>query len=307
MPDVDRTSCEAMPETHVSPSVPWAIACMVLAIIGILSSEGVTIVFATCYETPFIKASGRELSMYLLVGIYISYVSVFIFVNKPTPGICGAMTILMGLSYSIVYASILTKINRISRIFNKAESTKKTKFVGPAAQITITSLLVLIEVIILVIWLALIPPDTTHVYPTRDDNILVCKGSEDASFLIPTAYPFLLMLGCIAYAYRTRKTPDGFNETRYIAFTTYTVFVLWVAMIPIYFSSDSPFLRTFVVCFSSLMNPTAVLAFIFSNKVCICLCEPEMNTKENVMNRRYGSGIFSVTNSSITGTLHTDK
>ena len=48
----------------------------------------------------------------------------------------------------------------------------------------------------------------------------------------------VLVLLCTVYAFKTRKIPENFNETKYIAFTMYSTCIVWLAFVPIYFGTD---------------------------------------------------------------------
>ena len=70
------------------------------------------IVFVIYYKTPVIKASGRELSFILISAIMVSLLSTFIFVAPPTVAVCSLTRILLGLTYTSIYACILAKASR---------------------------------------------------------------------------------------------------------------------------------------------------------------------------------------------------
>ena len=79
---------------------------------------------------------------------------------------------------SIVYGALLTKTNRISRIFNASkQSAQRPNFISPKSQLCICSGIVFIQVLINVIWFLISPPEAMHHHPTREDNLLVCKVS----------------------------------------------------------------------------------------------------------------------------------
>ena len=42
---------------------------------------------------------------------------------------------------------------------------------------------------------------------------------------------------CTVYAVLTRKIPEAFNESKHIGFTMYTTCIIWLAFVPIYFST----------------------------------------------------------------------
>lgn len=90
---------------------------MALAVLGIAVTAFVTIVFWLYSSTPIIKAAGRELSYLLLTGIFLSFSMTFVIVAKPSAWTCGLTRFFLGFCYTLCYSAIVTKTNRISRIF----------------------------------------------------------------------------------------------------------------------------------------------------------------------------------------------
>lgn len=73
---------------------------------------------------------------------------------------------------------------------------------------------------------------------------------DNYSYLVSLVYPFLLVGCCTVYAVQTRKCPGGYNEARYIAFTTYTTCVLWFAYIPLFLTANSNAIRVVTLSMS---------------------------------------------------------
>ncbi|GLV46043.1 mangetout, partial [Carabus blaptoides fortunei] len=115
------------------------------------------------------------------------------------------------------YAALLTKTNRISRIFNAGKhSAKRPSFISPRSQLIICTGLVFIQMLINGVWILLSPARAIHHYPTREDNFLVCSSYIDASYMIAFSYPIFLIVVCTVYAVLTRKIPEAFNESKHI-------------------------------------------------------------------------------------------
>eukprot|EP00058_Branchiostoma_floridae_P028530 XP_002614021.1 hypothetical protein BRAFLDRAFT_67395 [Branchiostoma floridae] len=242
-------------------------------------------------ETPVVKASGRELCYVLLVGIFCSHAITFVLVAKPTTLTCGMTKVSVGVCYALCYAALLTKTNRIYRIFHN-KGKKKQKYISPNSQLFITFMFVLIEVVVVVAWLIVSPPGTTHFYPSREQNQLVCTGANDASYTIGLAYPFLLMILCTVYAIKTRNVPGGFNEAKLIGFTMYTTCVIWLAFVPIYFvSASNVAIRVTALSVSIGLSGTVTLVCLFAPRVYIILFHPEENTRHGVMRNTFRSKI----------------
>lgn len=96
----------------MNPASSWATGAMAFASAGVVLTFCVIYVFIRYRDTPVVRASGRELSAVLLTGILLCYSVTFILVQKPTDLICGLQRIGVSLSFTIVYAAILTKSNR---------------------------------------------------------------------------------------------------------------------------------------------------------------------------------------------------
>lgn len=142
-----------------------------------------------------------------------------------------------------MYAGLLTKTNRISRIFDSARhTTRRPSFISPRSQVIITCFLVMIQVIGTGVWYLLEPPGIRKYYPDgkRSEVILKCRV-RDSSFLISLMYNMLLICTCTLYAVKTRKIPENFNESKYIGFTMYTTCIIWLAFVPIYFGTGNSF------------------------------------------------------------------
>ena len=286
LPNNTMTGCEPIPEVAMSYGNIWAIISILIASVGMVVTILVGVVFYKYKDTPVIMAAGKELSYVLLIGIFFSYLSTFLFVGYPSGFTCGASRLLLGLCYTLCYAAILVKTNRIYRVFNiNTKTPKRVRLTSRKSQLLIVFGIVMVEVAALVAWLVFDPPESTHVYPTKSENIHVCADSTDFSYLGALVYPFLLMVLCIVYAVMTRKTPDGFNETRFIAFGSYSFCITWIAFIPIYFAVSDNTVRIVALCLASSVNATVTLITLFLTKVYIAILKPEKNTKENVMSR----------------------
>lgn len=162
--------------------------------IGILLTIYVWFIFRIYGETPVIKASGRELSSLLLLSILASFLMTFAIVAEPITETCAITRFGIGFCYTLCYAALVTKTNRIHRIFNNiSHSPRKSRYTSPKSQLLITGILILLEVIVNVILLIRVPPRVKHIYPTRDTKIKICQGLDDRSYIVSLIYPFVLI------------------------------------------------------------------------------------------------------------------
>lgn len=146
---------------------------------GILVTVFVGMVFWSYNDTPIIKAAGRELSYVLLLGILLSFCVTFVIVAEPNRFTCGVVRFFLGFCPTLCYAAIVTKTNRIARIFHQKSgngpSVPKTKYISPTSQMIIVGILTAVEVFINIVWMTWNPPDSTFTYPDRSTKLKICK------------------------------------------------------------------------------------------------------------------------------------
>ena len=94
-----------------------------------------------------IKATSRELSYIMLVGVFIQYCLVYAVVATPTSLGCHVTYVGFNVSFTLVYAPLLTRTNRIYRIFNCGRRSKALPpFTSPLSQVVIVLALISVQV-----------------------------------------------------------------------------------------------------------------------------------------------------------------
>ncbi|XP_017126111.1 metabotropic glutamate receptor [Drosophila elegans] len=284
-PYSDKLSCYALDIQYMRWNSLFALIPMVIAIFGITVTILVIVLFAKNHDTPLVRASGRELSYTLLFGILVCYCNTFALIAKPTIGSCVLQRFGIGVGFSIIYSALLTKTNRISRIFHSAsKSAQRLKYISPQSQVVITASLIAIQVLITMIWMVVEPPGTRFYYPDRTEVILKCK-IQDMSFLFSQLYNMILITICTVYAIKTRKIPENFNESKFIGFTMYTTCIIWLAFVPIYFGTGNSYeVQTTTLCISISLSASVALVCLYSPKVYILVFHPDKNVRKLTMN-----------------------
>ncbi|XP_055922412.1 metabotropic glutamate receptor isoform X1 [Eupeodes corollae] len=284
-PYPDKLSCFALDIQYMPLQSLFAIIPMTFAIFGIVMTLMVILLFAINHDTPLVRASGRELSYTLLIGILVCYSNTFALIAKPTIGSCVVQRFGIGVGFSIIYSALLTKTNRISRIFHSAsKSAQRLKYISPQSQVVITMTLIAIQIIITMVWMIVEPPGTRFYYPDRTEVILKCK-IQDMSFLFSQLYNMILITICTVYAIKTRKIPENFNESKFIGFTMYTTCIIWLAFIPIYFGTGNSYeIQITTLCISISLSASVALVCLYSPKVYILVFQPDKNIRKLTMN-----------------------
>ncbi|XP_071445912.1 metabotropic glutamate receptor 2-like [Hetaerina americana] len=283
VPDAAHVSCLPIPEVYLRPESGWAIGAMALASSGILLTLFVATVFIKNRSTPVVRATGRELTSVLLVGLLMCYGMTFALALRPTDAVCGLQRFGAGFSFTLVYAALLTKTNRIARIFAAGRRTaRRPACISPRSQLLICAALTSVQLLVSGVWFVVAPPRAIHHHPTRESNLLVCASHTDASYALAFGYPILLLVVTTVYAFLTRRIPEAFNESRQLGATMYATCVVWLAFVPTYFGTAAHVpLRVASVAVAFSLSASVAVACLFAPKVYIVLIRPELNVRQS--------------------------
>uniref|UniRef100_A0A671Z2I6 Glutamate metabotropic receptor 8 n=1 Tax=Sparus aurata TaxID=8175 RepID=A0A671Z2I6_SPAAU len=287
-PDTNRTGCVPIPIIKLEWHSPWAVVPVFISMLGIIATSFVIVTFVRYNDTPIVRASGREMSYVLLTGIFLCYAITFLMIATPDVGVCSFRRIFLGLGMCFSYAALLTKTNRIHRIFEQGKkSVTAPRFISPASQLVITFSLISVQLLGVFVWFAVDPPHTVVDYgeqrtqdPLAARGVLKCDIS-DLSLICSLGYSILLMVTCTVYAIKTRGVPETFNEAKPIGFTMYTTCIIWLAFIPIFFgtsqSAERMYIQTTTLTISLSLSASVSLGMLYMPKVYIILFHPEQN------------------------------
>nr|XP_030139184.1 metabotropic glutamate receptor 7 isoform X2 [Taeniopygia guttata] len=290
-PNENRTGCRSIPIIKLEWHSPWAVIPVFLAMLGIVATIFVVATFIRYNDTPIVRASGRELSYVLLTGIFLCYIITFLMIAKPDVAVCSFRRIFLGLGMCISYAALLTKTNRIYRIFEQGKkSVTAPRLISPTSQLAITSSLISVQLLGVFIWFAVDPPNIIIDYdeqktmnPDQARGVLKCDIT-DLQIICSLGYSILLMVTCTVYAIKTRGVPENFNEAKPIGFTMYTTCIVWLAFIPIFFgtaqSAEKLYIQTTTLTISMNLSASVALGMLYMPKVYIIIFHPELNVQK---------------------------
>jgi len=276
--NVFKDTCIKLQPMRMSWMNPWAFCPLLISAVGILLTTEVMAVFLAYSRTSVVMASGRELCIVLLLGILLSYSAPFILLARPSPGSCAVLRGGLGLSLSICYSAILTKTSRISRIFNH-HGKHGLRWISPQSQLLICFGLILLQLVGVLAWLVVEPPDKQiiYIYPSgQPPHALETCSVSSFSIIMSLLYNMILIILCTVYAFKTRKIPENFNEAKYIGFTMYSTCIVWLAFIPIFFGTHHDYqVQLSSLCMCVTVSATVVLCLMFGPKMYLVMLHPE--------------------------------
>ena len=303
--NTDRDGCISINASYFSVSNAWAATSIAIACVGLVIVGFASCVFAAHFNNNVVKASSRELTAFLLVGILLCYLMPFPFIAKPSPAICAIRRFGIGFSFSICFSPILVRVVRIHRIFNREASAKPQICVSPLSLAVFTLLIILAQVMILVIWLGIEPPSIKHAFDVSSGTIQ-CGENPYIGLSIALGYNVILLLCTLYFAFRTRKVPENFNETKFINLTTYALMIIWIAFVPIYFGTNAlgATFQTSSQVLATVLSASAILGCLILPKVYMIMSnkwnEFQVATTEATRKRSTTDNTLEITMTTIT-------
>ncbi|KAK6165319.1 hypothetical protein SNE40_022267 [Patella caerulea] len=305
-PNTNFTTCSAISPASMTWEQPLAIILMTLSSIGITATLVICAYYFKNNDAKCIKASSRELSYMMLIGVFIGYAIVFALMAKPNHFMCKTNFFFFCLSFTWIYAPLLARTCRIYRIFESGKkSNKRLVLISARSQLFLSFILIFGQLIISTCILILSTPEARLTMPVSSHKYveLSCDLTLPgvASFL---SYNIVLVVICSVLAFKTRKLPDNFNESRFISTCVYTTLIIWLAFVSTYFTAGREYLKTVSLSFALILNGTVVLLFLFAPKIyaTVCLNDGDcINTKSGRSTKNTGlsaDGDASTTNGS---------
>ena len=269
------SSCVPIQESYLHFNEPFTIVLMVLAIIGLILVVFVTGSLIYFWNRPIIKSSGREQMILILVGVVMCFMITAIYLIRPSPAICTLQRAGLWFCFSLILSALLVKLVRISHIFMHKSVSKQPRFITPKYQILFTFILVGIQMILVVVSLIVVYPTVTKNNIPNEANqndfpslVVQCRKPHKAMIAILMVYYSILLIASNALAVLTIKFPQNFNESKYVAFTTFALGLVWIAFIFTYLNTADRF-QTAVIAFTIQVSAMSVLLCLFAPRIFI--------------------------------------
>ena len=290
-PIAGSNSCVLIPERSVSYGDYWAAPSLVLGCLGLACVAATAVIFGIFWKTAIVKSSGREQMILLLIGIACSFILGFFYLATPSTPICVIQRLGIWFCYSLMFGALMIKVQRVARIFYgvKRNLTYTPRFVAPGFQITFTLVIVAIQMCLIIISVAFIVHPTvkrTIRYDQESEGlfglpnvIVTCREEHIAIIVLSMLYETALIsittiLGAFSFKY-----PENFNESKYISFCTFALLIVWIGLIPTYFTTQSrQEYQNAAISFFVILSACAVLIFIFGPKLYLILFQPKRNS-----------------------------
>ncbi|KAM4052380.1 vomeronasal type-2 receptor 26-like [Anomaloglossus baeobatrachus] len=258
-----------------------------VSIFGCLMTSSIFTIFIFNRDTAIVKANNRNLSYLLLVSIFLSFLSIFLFLGRPTDVTCRIRETSFGIFFSVAISSLLAKTVMVCLAFKSIKPGNfYKKWLNLKLPYTIVFVCSSIQVVICIFWLSISPPfqdRDTESYPGK--IIIQCNEGSGIWFFSMLGYMGLLSAMSFVLAFMVRTLPDTFNEAKYITFSMLVFISVWISMIPAYLSTRGKDMVA-VEIFAVMASSAGLLGCVFFPKCFNILFKSNMNRKTELLRRR---------------------
>ncbi|XP_028281029.1 G-protein coupled receptor family C group 6 member A-like [Parambassis ranga] len=269
----------------------FAVVLLTFSTLGILLTLLVSALFLHQCDTPVVRAAGGPLSQVILFSLVVSYVSAMLFVGQPNSFQCKARQVLYGISFTLCVSCILVKTLKILLAFQFDPALQE--FLRRLFQpFVIISICVALQVATCICWLILKSP-SDHITINSTTLLSACDEGSYLAFGVMLGYIAVLAFVCFICAFKGRKLPQQYNDSRFITFSMLLYLISWLLFIPVYVTTTGVYLPA-VEMVVILISNYGILSCHFFPKCYIILWKKEQNTETAFIN---GLREYSNTNS----------
>ena len=279
-PTTGSSGCVPIPQIFLDFSDPWSIVIMCASALGLVLLISVVIIFGFNWNTPVIRASGRESMIMMIIGTKISFIVAFIYVAPPSLAVCTLQRISLWLGFGLIFSSLTVKVVRIARIFVfQTSSYIHLKCINSHYIIIQTLLLFLVQIMIILISLLARFPEVVNTLrlDLTDHNILpemviTCTRDHEVGLVISVVYETGLVVTSAVLATLSFKSPANFNEAKSICCAAFGLLLVWTVFFPTYFALENKQeLQNAAIAGTVTLTAYVVLLCLFGPRIFIIL------------------------------------
>ncbi|XP_056681894.1 taste receptor type 1 member 2 [Monodelphis domestica] len=260
---------------------PLTIIVVILATLGFLSTLAILIIFWVHFQTPMVRSAGGRMCFLMLTPLLVAYVSVPVYIGRPTVFTCLYRQTLFTLCFTVCIACINVRSFQIVCIFKMASQLPHAysywvKYNGPYVFVVLITLL---KVGIVVSSAMAIPTSPTILYDNENPQIMIlnCNINSRKAILFNTSLDLILSIFGFSFSYMGKELPTNYNEAKFITLSM-TFYFASSAFLCTFMSVYQGVLLTIFDVSITVINLLSISMGYFGPKCYMILFYPQRNT-----------------------------
>ncbi|XP_065195135.1 metabotropic glutamate receptor 3-like [Sycon ciliatum] len=244
--DSQRTRCQDPPIVRQPWSNGWT-----WVIVSMSAVNGVHVVFLMAYYTrhrraPVIRAASYVHMMIIMLSVLASDVilPITLYMRQDSVNQCALQRQLYFLPITCMLVTFFLKTNLIRKLFRSTSVIKSSqlrgKLLSPVGQILTVIILTIVLTGIVSVAIVLSPSTFELVQRTDRTATYICTGRLVPD-IVRLAICAVFFAAIFIVSFRTRNLPHEFNDSRLILTTSLIIFLIFIGVSPVVFSSDVSF------------------------------------------------------------------
>ncbi|KJE90926.1 hypothetical protein CAOG_02154 [Capsaspora owczarzaki ATCC 30864] len=266
---------------------------LAIAVLGALSCVLLLLFIVANREAPQMKASSPRFMCIIIGGCIIAFILVATLVPNVTDTTCTVHIWFGHIAFTVTFGALFFKSYRIAVIFNNRKLKRQLSRTSDRFLLTMVSLIVGGMVTYLIIWTAVDRPVRDFHIVGSEVRVLCSSSSTLWVVAVYIAEALLLAFGAIV-AFKSRRAPSRWNESKFLAFAIWNIFVVVVIVMPLNYLVDTsnPDTQFLLTCIGVLLAAFGTLGLCIVPKVHSVVSKAEV--AESSADRKHDSSSTAV-------------